>query len=99
MEDDFVVMLNNTFICITKDYNEAKPGTFEFFDVVETDGALKEDGKLRGRCRVVKINHSGKCSKALIAHTFPNQALSKAYSLMQKYGEECYKHYIKSNNR
>ena len=28
MEDDFVVMLNNTFICITKDYNEAK----EFYD-------------------------------------------------------------------
>lgn len=28
MEDDFVVMLNNIFICITKDYNEAK----EFYD-------------------------------------------------------------------
>ena len=28
MEDDFVVMLNNTFICITKDYNESK----EFYD-------------------------------------------------------------------
>ena len=98
-ERTYVIFQSAKFEVIFKDYNEAKPGTFEFLDVVETDGALKEDGKLKGRCRVVKINHSGKCSKALIAHTFPNQALSKAYSLMQKYGEECYKHYIKSNNR
>ena len=50
-------------------------------------------------CTPIRIYRNGKekCPedvpslKAVIAHTFPNQALPNAYSLMEKYGEFCYR--------
>ncbi len=94
-ERTYVIFQSAKFEAIFNDYNEAFPGTFELAKMAEIK-PLKDGGRRGARCRVVKINYNGKCCKALIAHTFPNQGLSKAYSLMQKYGAFCYKHYIES---
>ncbi len=55
MEDDFVVMLNNTFICITKDYNEAK----EFYDKqVENWKKLYTNKPIDNNDRLIFKNYS-----------------------------------------
>ncbi len=55
MEDDFVVMLNNTFICITKDYNEAK----EFYDKqVENWKKLYANKHIDNNDRLIFKNYS-----------------------------------------
>lgn len=55
MEDDFVVMLNNTFICITKDYNEAK----EFYDKqVENWKKLYANKPIDNNDRLIFKNYS-----------------------------------------
>lgn len=55
MEDDFVVMLNDTFICITKDYNEAK----EFYDKqVENWKKLYTNKPIDNNDRLIFKNYS-----------------------------------------
>ena len=54
-----------------------------------------EEGKVNGSkltvsCRVIRINYDNKSIRAIIANTFPNQALPNAYDLMAAYGEFCY---------
>ena len=95
-ERKYIIFASAKFEDIFKDYNEEHPETFDFLKENETSSALKADGKLKGKCSVVRINYKGKVCKALIARTFPNQGLSKAYSLMQKYGEFCYNAYMNS---
>lgn len=89
-ERTYIIFQSAKFEEIFKDYNKAHPDTFTLLPLAKTDAPLKADGELGGRCRVVKINYNGKTCNALIAHTFPNQGLSRAYDLMQKYGEFCY---------
>lgn len=93
-ERTYIIFQSAKFEDIFKDYNKENSDTFEFLDDYQTNGALKNNGTLRGKCQVVRINYNGKTCKALIAHTFPNQGLSRAYDLMQKYGEFCYTTFI-----
>ena len=86
----YIIFQSAKFEAIFMDYNKAHPGTFTLLPLANTGVPLKDGGTLHGRCRVVKINYNGKSCNALIAHTFPNQGLSKAYDLMQKYGRFCY---------
>jgi len=94
-ERRYIIFQSAKFESIFKDYNEEYPGTFDLSNELCFSGKLKNDGKLQGRCRVIKINYNGNTCKALIAHTFPNLGLSKAYATMQKYGEFCYNTYKK----
>ena len=91
-ERKYIIFQSAKFEDIFKDYNKLHPCTFTLLPLDDDNNRvlLKEGGTLHGRCRVVKINYNGKSCNALIAHTFPNQGLSKAYDLMQKYGEFCY---------
>lgn len=96
-ERTYIIFQSAKFEDIFKDYNKENSDTFEFLGDYQTNGALKNNGTLCGRCRVVRINYKGKTSRALIAHTFPNQGLSRAYDLMQKYGAFCYEVYLKKS--
>lgn len=96
-ERKYVVFASSIFEDIFEDYNKACPGTFDFSRSAVTGAPLKPGGNLRGKCRVITIRFRGKSQKALIAHTFPSQALCRAFVLMQKYGQFCYSEYIKVN--
>ncbi len=96
-ERKYIIFASAKFEDIFKDFNRTNDDTFEFLGDYQTNDALKNEGTLRGRCRVVRINYKGKTCRALIAHTFPNQGLSKAYDLMQKYGAFCYEKYSKKS--
>lgn len=96
-ERTYIIFQSAKFEEIFKDYNKENSNTFEFLGDCQTNGALKNNGTLRGKCQVVRINYNGKTCKALIAHTFPNQGLSRAYDLMQKYGAFCYEVYLKKS--
>lgn len=93
-ERTYIIFQSAKFEEIFKDYNKENSDTFEFLGDCQTNGALKNNGTLRGKCQVVRINYKGETCRALIAHTFPNQGLSRAYDLMQKYGEFCYTTFI-----
>ena len=93
-ERKYIIFASAKFEDIFKDYNKEHPNTFDIIKEDTTSNALKVGGTLKGKCCVIRINYKGKVCNALIAHTFPNQGLSKAYSLMQKYGEFCYKTYL-----
>ena len=97
-ERTYIIFQSAKFEKIFKDYNKAHPDTFTLLPLDDDNNRvlLKEGGTLHGRCRVVKINYNGKTCNALIAHTFPNQGLSRAYDLMQKYGKFCYEEYTKT---
>lgn len=95
-ERTYIIFQSAKFEEIFKDYNKAHPDTFTLLPLAKTNAPLKADGGFGGRCRVVKINYNGKTCNALIAHTFPNQGLSRAYDLMQKYGKFCFDEYIKA---
>lgn len=86
----YVVFASAIFEKIFKQYNKAFPNTFVLSETSIMEAPLKDGGQLKGKCRIVTINHKGKTQKALIAHTFPSQALCRAFKLMQKYGEFCY---------
>lgn len=92
---EYVIFASVIFERIFKDYNKAYPGTFDLSRPVAYGDVLKEGGYLRGKCKVITMTYQGKTQKAMIAHTFPSQALCRAFALMQKYGEFCYSEYIK----
>ena len=85
-----MIFASAIFERIFKHYNKSYPNTFVMSESKKMGTPLKEGGQLRGKCRVVNINYKGKTQKALIAYTFPSQALCRAFDLMQKYGEFCY---------
>jgi hypothetical protein len=92
---EYVIFASAIFEKIFKDYNKAYPGTFDLSRPVVYGDVLKEGGSLRGKCKVITMTYKGKTRKAMIAHTFPSQALCRAFALMQKYGKFCYLEYIK----
>ena len=89
-EREYVIFASAIFEKIFKYYNKCCPNTFLLSGTKTMGTPLKEGGRLRGKCRVVNINYKGKTQKALIAYTFPSQALCRAFDLMQKYGEFCH---------
>ena len=93
-ERKYIIFASSKFEYIFKQYNKVYPDTFDLSNPAEQSKApLKDGGSLHGQCRVIFINYNGETRPALIAHTFPNQAIGRAYELMQKYGEFCYNEY------
>ena len=96
-ERKYIIFASSKFEHIFKHYNKVHPNTFDFSrPIKQSDSSLKEGGSLYGQCRVIFINYNGETRPALIAHTFPSQALGRAYELMQKYGKFCFDEYIKA---
>lgn len=94
-ERKYIIFASSKFEFIFKHYNKVNPETFDLSNRTEqSDAPLKDGGSLHGQCKVIFINYNGETRPALIAHTFPSQALGRAYELMQKYGEFCYNEYI-----
>lgn len=92
---EYVIFASAIFEKIFMDYNKAYPGTFDLSHPVAYGDVLKEGGSLRGKCKVITMTYQRKTQKAIIAHTFPSQALCRAFALMQKYGQFCYSEYTK----
>ena len=51
------------------------------------------NSKISGSCSVISVNYNNKHINAIIANTFPNQALPNSFELMEQYGEYCYEQY------
>ena len=92
---EYVIFASAIFEKVFEDYNKEYPDTFDLSRPAVVGETFKPNGKLRGRCKVIVINYQGKTQKALIAHTFSSQALCRAFSLMQKYGQFCYSEFVK----
>lgn len=92
---EYVIFASAIFEKIFNDYNKACPGTFDLSRPVVYGHVLKDGGSLRGKCKIIMMTYHGKTQKAMIAHTFPSQALCRAFALMQRYGQFCYSEYIK----
>ena len=85
-----VVFCAGVFERVFKAYNKKVGETvFELEETKHGRKPLNPGGKLKGKCRIVTIRFNGKTQRALIAHTFASQALSKAYITMERYGEFC----------
>ena len=89
----YVIFASRLFNDVFKVYNKTYPNTI-CFDRRVSFGKIG-DSNICGTCNVITIHHNNKDMKAIIANTFPSQALPNAYSLMEMYGELCYKEYIK----
>jgi hypothetical protein len=84
----YVIFCSAKFEEVFQAYDKKYPGTIDFIDYKKVD---KFNGsKLTVSCSVIRINYDNKSIKAIIANTFPNQALPNAYDLMAAYGEFCY---------
>ena len=99
-ERNIVVFCSGLFERVFKAYNkhvnpDRKPSKDVFYvgKAAKSKNPLRVGGKLHGRCSPVEIRFRGKKQQALIAHTFSSQALSKAYKLMERYGEFCFSNY------
>ena len=90
VERTYVIFASAKFEELFREYNS----TNKTFDLTNKDNAIQLTQKLIGTCKVVKINYKGKTIKALIAKTFPSQALPNAYDLMECYGKFCYNSFI-----
>lgn len=90
---NYVVFCSKKFEAVFKEYNKVHQGAIDF---VATDSQIIPGSKINGSCSIVLIHHQNKTVKALIANTFPNQALPNAYHLMEKYGDFCYQQYCQN---
>lgn len=90
---NYVVFCSKKFEAVFKEYNKVHQGAIDF---VATESQIIPGSKINGSCSIVLIHHQNKTVKALIANTFPNQALPNAYHLMEKYGNFCYQQYCQN---
>jgi hypothetical protein len=90
---NYVVFCSKKFEAVFKEYNKIHQGAIDF---VATESQIIPGSKINGSCSIVLIHHQNKTVKALIANTFPNQALPNAYHLMEKYGDFCYQQYCQN---
>lgn len=90
---NYVVFCSKKFEAVFKEYNKVHQGAIGF---VATESQIIPGSKINGSCSIVLIHHQNKTVKALIANTFPNQALPNAYHLMEKYGDFCYQQYCQN---
>lgn len=71
----YIIFCSRKFECVFKEYNKVHPGTIDFKGTFSQKiGA----SKVFGSCTKVCIHYSGKSINAIIANTFPNQALPNA---------------------
>ena len=61
----------------------------------EVDKKTGENKTLRASCTPITIKNGNSSIKAIIANTFPSQALPNAYEKMAEYGKLCYDEYTK----
>ena len=90
---NYAVFCSKKFEAVFKEYNKVHQGAIDF---VATKSQIIPGSKINGSCSIVLIHHQNKTVKALIANTFPNQALPNAYHLMEKYGDFCYQQYCQN---
>lgn len=92
----YIIFASAVFESIFKHYNkwDERKGSFKLLEP-HTFPLKNRNGK----CRVVEISYKGNTHYALIANTFPSQALGRAYELMQKYGAECYLEYVNKTTK
>ena len=89
-ERKYVIFNSALFVDLFKHYNDAEKT--EVFELGEECSEILLNRK--GKCRVVYIHFNDRIQKALIAHTFPSQSLCRAFKLMQKYGDFCYREWL-----
>ena len=88
---NYVIFCSRKFERVFEEYNKTHPGTIDF---IGTCSKPIVGSKIKGSCTKIRIHYNNKKPlKAIIANTFPNQALSNAFALMEKYGEFCYNVY------
>lgn len=90
-ERKYVIFGSRFFADMFDLYNNTEANKIEFIKR-DVKTALKNGTKqlkASGSCSVVKINHDGKAFYAIIANTFPHQALPNAYDAMRQYGKFC----------
>lgn len=83
----YVIFCSKKFARIFREYNKMNPGTFCF---IRTDKIMIPYSAIMGSCTKIHINYGKDSMDAIIANTFPSQALPNAYELMEHYGEFCY---------
>ncbi len=86
----YVIFGSGLFERVFKTYNHAIGKTV--FDL-STDKRRMPLKSFCGSCRSVTIRLDGQLQKALVAHTFSNQALSRAYAIMERYGAFCHEQF------
>lgn len=91
VERTYVIFASAKFENLFNKYNEKSNN---IFDIPKIGNTKQLTQKLSGQCKIIKIKYKGKSRKALIANTFPHQALPNAYKLMEEYGEFCYNCFI-----
>lgn len=89
---EYVIFGAGIFEKVFKAYNKIKGTNVIDLSQKKVITSLK---KINGSCRVVTINWKGKQYRAIIAYTFPSQALPNAPDLMEKYGKFCFEQYTK----
>lgn len=95
-EREYVIFCAKKFEEVFKKYNKVYPGTIEFLG--KSSQPIK-NSKMRGSCSVIRINYNGKSICAIVANTFPSQALPNAYEKMADYGKFCYDTYCAYKNK
>jgi len=92
-ERKFVIFCSRVFRDVFKKYEEEHPETIKLLDDRrgEICGSKPDSKIIYVSCSIVTIHHQEKTIRAIIANTFPNQALPNAYDLMEKYGNFCFK--------
>lgn len=88
----YVIFCSRKFEHVFKEYNKGKkyPGTIDFLGSYSQKIA---GSKINGSCTKICIHYNNKSLDAIIANTFPNQALPNAYDKMEDYGAFCYSVY------
>lgn len=82
-----VIFCSRKFEWVFKKYNKIHPGTI---DLKGTISQKIGDSKIKGSCTKICIHYNSMSLDAIIANTFPNQALPNAYYLMEEYGKFCF---------
>lgn len=91
-ERKYVIFCSRIFEQVFEAYERQHPGHIKFRDEQKYE---IPDLKFKCSCRVIEITYKGVTKKAIIANTFPHQALTNAYQQMEAYGDFCYQEYIK----
>lgn len=89
-DKNYIIFCSKKFKVVFKEYNIHHQGAISIGATVTQP---IPGSKINGSCTEVLIRHKNKTANALIADTFPHQALPNAYDLMEKYGEFCYNQY------
>jgi hypothetical protein len=92
----FVIFCSRKFERVFKEYNKDQtyPGTIDFLGTYSQKIA---GSKINGSCSKICIHYNNMSIDAIIANTFPNQALPNAYDKMEEYGAFCYSVYNKKD--